>query len=291
MLKELTAKSMLHYHEQTFATNWDANIYRGCEHNCRYCFAQYSHRYLDTANFFKDIFVKSNAPEILTRELNRRLWKKYPVNVCGVSDCYQPQEAGYKIMPDVIRSFITTKNPLVITTKSTLILRDIALLKELNELVDVSIVISVSTLDEEKRLLIEPNAAPTLERMKMLRQFTEIGCKTAVLFMPIIPCISDDQKNLNEIFKITKEYNLGPINAWPLHLRGKTRSVFFAFLKDHFPELLSDYRILYENGSVSDEYRNMLHKKIRDLREKYQLYSIYKPTAPKDCRPAQLALF
>ena len=192
--KELNAKSMLHYHERTFSTNWDANIYRGCEHNCRYCFAQYSHRYLEAKEFFKDIFVKSNAPEILTKELGKKKWGKFPVNVCGISDCYQPAEKKYKIMPRIIKAFIINKNPLVVVTKSTLLLRDIELIKELNTVTEVSIIISVSTLDEKKRTLIEPNTAPTLARLKMLKKFREIGCKTAVLFMPIIPYISDDEK-------------------------------------------------------------------------------------------------
>ena len=170
-IKELRAKSILHYHEQTFSTNWDANIYRGCEHNCRYCFAQYSHRYMAKKQFFDDIYVKSNAPELLKKELGKKTWKKLPVNVCGISDCYQPAEAHYKIMPKVIKSFIRHKNPLVIVTKSTLILRDINILKELNQVAEVSIIGSVSTLDEEKRKLIEPNAAPTIERLKMLEKY------------------------------------------------------------------------------------------------------------------------
>jgi len=103
-VKEIKAKSMLHYHERTFATNWDANIYRGCEHNCKYCFAQYSHRYLESKEFFKDIFVMINAAEILAYELGKRKWNKSAVNVCGISDCYQPQEAKYKIMPNTVHS-------------------------------------------------------------------------------------------------------------------------------------------------------------------------------------------
>jgi len=290
-VKEIKAKSMLHYHERTFATNWDANIYRGCEHNCKYCFAQYSHRYLESKEFFKDIFVKINAAEILAYELGKRKWNKSAVNVCGISDCYQPQEAKYKIMPKVIKSFIINKNPLVITTKSTLILRDMELLKELKEVAEVSIMISVSTLDEEKRKLIEPNSSPTIARMKMLKEFSGFGFKTAVLFMPIIPYISDDKKNIDEIFQITKEYNLGPINAWPLHLRGNTKNVFYSFLYEKFPELLPKYKILYQNGSVSKNYWLKLMEIISDRRKKYQLYSVYKPSKPKVGEWDQLSLF
>ena len=81
-IKEIRAKTMLHYHKQSFSTNWDANIYRGCEHNCRYCFAQYSHRYLEDNDFFENIYVKSNAAEILMVELGKQKWKKLlPVQI------------------------------------------------------------------------------------------------------------------------------------------------------------------------------------------------------------------
>ncbi len=282
MLQELKAKSILHFHERTFSTNWDANIYRGCEHNCKYCFAQYSHRYLETNEFFSDIFVKSNAHEILNKELRKRKWRKHPVNVCGISDCYQPVEAQYKIMPKVIQSFIDAKNPLVIVTKSILALRDIELIKELNRVTQVSVLISVSSLDEKKRKLIEPKAAPTLKRFEMLRKFREIGCQTAVLFMPIIPYISDDLENLEEIFRITSEWELGAINAWPLHLHGRTKGEFYSFLDYQFPQLLDKFKKLYKGGSVSDEYRLALQSKISKLRKKYKLYDQYKPTPPRE---------
>jgi len=291
MLEETTAKTILHYHEQQFATNWDANIYRGCGHHCRYCFAQYSHKYLETTDFFNDIFVKSNASELLYRELGKARWDKSPVNVCGISDCYQPAEKEYQIMPKVIRSFNAKRNPLVIGTKSTLILRDIDLLEELNTIAQVSIITSVSTLDEGKRRLIEPDAAPTIERLEMLKRFSDIGCKTSVLFMPVIPHISDNQDNLDGIFRITKEYSLGSINAWPLHLRGNTKKGFYVFLETHFAHLLPEYRMLYKNGNVSKEYASDLHNRIDALRHKYQLFAEYEPTKPVNRIGVQMSLF
>lgn len=291
MLKEIIAKTILHHHEKQFATNWDANIYRGCGHNCRYCFAQYSHKYLENKDFFSDINVKSNAPELLYRELAKPKWDKSPVNVCGISDCYQPEEENYKIMPRVIKSFIARRNPIVIGTKSTLILRDIELIKELNDIAEVSVMISVSTLDEYKRKLIEPDTAPTIERLKMLKQFEKIGCKTSVLFMPIIPYISDDQENLDKIFRITKEYNLGSINAWPLHLRGNTKKVFYTFLQEHFPNLLGEYQKLYIKGNVSQEYSFELQNRVMELRKKYNIFSSYKPTNPIKKKEMQMSLF
>ncbi len=291
MVKEIIAKTILHYHKQTFATNWDANVYRGCEHNCQYCFAQYSHKYLEK-DFFNDIFVKSNANELLKKELRDKKWKGHPINVCGISDCYQPAESNYKIMPKVIKEFIANKNPLIIMTKSILILRDIDLINELNKVADVRIMISVSTLDEQKRKLIEPKTAPTIERLKMLKEFAKIGCKTSVLFMPVIPYISDDQKNMDEMFKLTKEYNLGTIDSWPLHLHGNTKGFFLSFLKKHHPKLLPKYNKLYDKkGDVSNEYLYKFQTRIQELRDKYNLHSEYEPPKPKTKNDIQLNLF
>ena len=281
MLKEITAKTMLHFHEREFATHWDANIYRGCGHHCSYCFAQYSHKYLKSDDFFNDIHVKSNAAELLYMELGKAKWDKSPVSVCGVSDCYQPAEAKYKIMPKVIESFIKRKNPLVITTKSKLILRDFELIKKLHNITDVVVATSVSTLDEGKRKLIEPAASPTIERLKMLKKFKDIGCHTVVLFLPIMPFISDEQENLEGIFKLTKEYGLDSIIAGPLHLRGNTKKVFYSFLETNYSQLLAEYKQLYKSGSASKEYRYNLKQRIKLLREKYQLYYTPQPYVSK----------
>lgn len=291
MVKEIEAKSMLHYHDSKFATNWDANIYRGCAHNCVYCFAQYSHKYLGTDNFFGDVFAKVNAAEVLLREFRKKSWCRYPVNLCGVSDCYQPVEADCQIMPNVIKSFITHRNPLVICTKSTLMLRDIEMISMLSKLTEVSIAVSVSTLDEDKRRLIEPNAAPTMERLDMLNEFKKIGCHTTVLFMPVIPYISDDEHNLDRVFEIVKRYDFDSINVWQLHLRGNTKRAFLSFLSEHFSELLPKYKELYKYGEVSDEYRNWLMKKIKELRDKYEFYKSYKTITHKTMNNEQLSLF
>lgn len=277
MATEILAKTALHYHERTFATNWDLNIYRGCGHRCRYCFAQYSHKYLSSKDFFGEIFVKTNIAEVLNKEFLKKSWKFEPVTVCGISDCYQPIEARYKLMPKVLEVFIRHKNPIVITTKSTLILRDIELIKQLNEVASVNIATSVSSFDDDIRKKIEPNAPPTIERLKMLKEFKKMGCKTTVLFMPIIPYLTDDPYNLDKILKTTSEFGIDNIITGSLHLRGNTKNVFFSFIKDNYPDLLKKYSELYKGSNASKEYRSNLHKDTRNLRKKYCLFNTFSP--------------
>ena len=301
MIKEIEAKSALHFHEQTFASNWDINIFRGCAHKCRYCFAQYSHKYIDGGNFFDDIYVKTNIPEIVNREFAKKSWRKSAVTVCGVSDCYQPVEKDYKIMPKVLDVFRKNKNPIIISTKSNLALRDIKQIEELKKVTDVYITTSISTMDEDLRKLIEPGATTTsLERLEMLgefskrtpRRYKKIGCKTTLLFIPIIPYITDDFENLDKTIRIAKSFDVDNMHTWPLHLRGQTKPVFLSFIQKYFPELYIKYVKLYKKGNVSQEYLHQLQKTLYNIRIKYDMFNRFEEiTEPEKDEDSQLTLF
>ncbi len=270
MIKEIIAKSILHYHEQEIPTNWDANIYRGCTHGCKYCFAQYSHRYLDDANFFGDIYVKLNAGQLLAKELAKKSWRGETINICGVTDCYQPLEAKYKLMPQVLQACIDAQNPVLIATKSALALRDIALIAELNRVAGVSISASITTLNEDKRKLLEPGAASAAERLDMLKQFAAAGCNTHVLLMPVIPYITDDKAELEALFAAAQKAGVNGIVCATLNLRGNTKKGFFNFLAKQYPQLLPKYQALYTGSYADKEYRLALHSLLEELRAKYK---------------------
>lgn len=289
MLRPIIAKSMLHYHDTEFSTNWDANIYRGCGHRCAYCFAQYSHKYLE-ADFFDDIFVKTNAAEVLTREFSKRSWRRAPVCIAGVSDAYQPFERDCSIMPGVLKAFIQAKNPLAFATKSTLPLRDLDLFAQLAKVTRVDIAVSISVINEDDRRLIEPFAAPAKERLEMLRVFKSIGCTTGVLFMPILPYIGDTDENLESVFSLSAEANIDHMNVYPLHLRGKTKAPFLNFIAQNYPSLLPKYSELYKGGYVNQEYANDLKKRVYQFKRKYGLMSSYHQIKRED-DAIQLSLF
>jgi DNA repair photolyase len=272
-IQETTAKSALHYHEHAFATNWDINPYRGCGHRCVYCFAQYSHKYLDSDQFFDDIIVKTNVAEVLRADFSRRSWQKCPVNLCGVTDGYQPLEAQYELMPRIIETFIRHRNPLVITTKSTLLLRDLDLLKDLNEVAYVDICVSASIVNEGIREKIEPFAAPTTERLQMLGEISRCGINAGVLLMPIIPHLTDGTENLDEIFKISRQNGATSVIPAILHLRGETKRVFYGYLKSLFPGLLPKIAPLYKGAYVDRGYSENLRQKIASIRRKYNFYN------------------
>jgi DNA repair photolyase len=293
MIREIQSKSALHYHEQTFATNWDVNVYRGCGHGCVYCFARYSHRYLDSADFFQDIFVKTNIAELLDREFSRRSWKRERVNVGGVTDAWQPAEEEYRLMPEVLRVFIRHRNPLVIVTKSVLPLRDIDLIRELAGVARVEVLVSVTTLDEKIRKKLEPDSASTEDRLKMLHSFREAGCRTGVLIMPVIPCLTDSEENLRGIFDLACHNRVNRVETGTLHLRGNTREPFMRMLQQHFPGHFSQINRIYRGTQADESYKSRLRPLIQRLQLEYGPWSRFTPPTGVDVFPKyqQMSLF
>jgi DNA repair photolyase len=280
-VKEIKAKTALHYHSKEFATNWDLNIYRGCGHRCIYCFAQYSHKYLDTEQFFDDIFVKINIPDALNADFTKRSWKNNLVNVCGVTDGYQPIEEQYALMPKIIEVFIKYKNPMIITTKSTLLLRDIDLLEKLNKIASVNVQVSASSIDESIGGKIEPFAPPTVDRLKMLGELGKRSISTGVLMMPIIPHLTDNIENLDAIFRLSKENGAKYIFPQVLHLRGNTKKVFLNYIHDLFPGLMEKIKSVYNGSYANKNYLAAFGEKIRLLRTKYNFYNEIRENKPR----------
>lgn len=273
MIKEIEIKSALHYHDRKFATNYDLNIYRGCEHKCKYCFAQYSSiKYLD-ADFFNDIYVKTNVADVLDKELGRKNWKKYPINISGVCDCYQPVEEKYQLMRGVLKILIKYKNPAFILTKSPLILRDIDLIEELSRVADVSVGTTVTTLNEEIREKIEHNTRPSIERLDMIKQFAKIKtCTTQVMMMPVIPYLTDNTKDIEKLYKSCAECGVDNVITAPLNMRGDLKKFFYGFLENNFPATYDKIQHLYKGAYISKEYNKKFYGFISKIRKKYGFY-------------------
>ena len=258
-----------------------------------YCFARYSHRYLDDPDFFSDIYVKTNIAEVLDREMSRKSWKKLPVNLGGVTDAYQPAEIENRLMPDILRIFIKHRNPLVIVTKSTLPIRDIELIRELAQLVQVDIFVSVSTLDENIRTKTEPCSPPALERINMLRVFGEAGCRTGVLIMPIIPLLTDSEENLRGIFELARKNEVNFVETGTLHLRGSTRDPFMKTIRQSFPDHFQKIVDIYSGSNADESYKVKLRPLIRRLKSEFGPWPEFTPpdVPPELSADPQLSLF
>lgn len=268
--REINCKSAINKIENKFGFCNDLNIYRGCIHKCYYCYAVYSHKYINSRDFFGEIFVKKNIVEVLEKELSSKNWNREIINLGSVTDSYQLAEKDYKIMPEILKLLIKYKTPMFISTKSDLILRDFDLIARLSNIVPVRIASTITTADEKLSSLIEPNVISPLKRFETLKEFKKTNAVVGVHAIPVMPFITED--GLENIFIKTKENNLDYAICEVLNLKGECRKIFLNFVRKNFYEHYKKYLYIYNNnGELKEEYKNKIHKKIKYLEEKYNL--------------------
>lgn len=290
---EITCKTACNKITSFLPYGWDLNIYRGCGHHCKYCFALYSHKYMNSVNFFDEIFVKTNIAESLEKQLRSRTWKREVINLGGVTDSYQPAEEKYKLMPEILKVLIKYKTPVTISTKSKLILRDYDLIDELSKVTSVNIACTITTVNETVRELIEPNTATAIEKFNVLKEFSKTNASIGLHSMPVIPHLTDSFENINALFSKAQKCGVNYIITELLNLRGQTRTVFFEFIKNKLPHLYNKISALYKNAYIDKSYRENFKKMTGKIRTQYPLKNKKKHLNKEvyDNKPQQLSLF
>lgn len=273
--REITCQQACTELKRKIPYGWDMNPYRGCGHGCVYCYAMGTHGYLGSEDFTHDICVKTNLAECLDRQLASPGWKREVVNLGGVTDSYQPAEAHYRLMPDILRLLIKYRTPCIISTKSDLVLRDFDLIDELSRLTYVNVAATVTCMDESLRRKIEPGGAPSLRRFAMLREFSKTEASTGLHVMPIIPFLTDSRENIDGLYAQAKESRVAYVLPGTLYLRGKTRGEFFAFIEREFPQLEQAFRELYRTGGAPKEYKESLYQMVNERKAHYGLSGSY----------------
>ena len=281
-LKEMRCESALNKLKRKVPFGWDLNIYRGCSHACRYCYAIYSHQYLNSDGFYDDIYVKTNIVEQLERELSSPTWKREVVNIGGVTDSYQKAEETCQLMPQILKLLIKYKTPAIISTKSTLALRDFDLIDELSRITYINIAATITTMDEEVRKKIEPGSAPSQDRFAMLKEFRKTNASVGLHVMPIIPYLTDSRENMEALCLNARDSGAHYMLPGTLYLRGATRQVFFDFIQQEYPDLYTKLQAHYKTGGADKEYKNQLYLMVNELRDQYGISSSYsKPMKEK----------
>jgi len=268
---EITCSNALNKINGRLPFHWDLNSYRGCTHACQYCYAMYSHRYLGSDNFFTDIYVKTNIVERLEAVLSKPNWQKPIINIGGITDSYQPLEQQYQLMPEILKLCIKYQNPVIISTKSDLILRDIELIAALAEITYVNIACTVTCMNENIRQKLEPNSASSLQRLEVLTKFRSTKASIGLHVMPIIPYLTDDHDNIDSLFSSAAKINVDYVLPGILYLRGNTRDHFLNFMQVNFPDIYPKLRYLYEHKEVKSQYKQNIYSMINQLRDQYQL--------------------
>ncbi|MGW5847318.1 Rv2578c family radical SAM protein [Streptomyces sp. NPDC055254] len=248
---------------------WTVNPYRGCSHACVYCFARKTHSYLDLdtgIGFDSQIVVKTNAPELLRRELGARRWTGAHIAMGTNVDCYQRAEGRYRLMPGIIEALRDRANPFSILTKGTLILRDLPLLREAAEVTDVGISVSVGFTDPGLWRTVEPGTPSPAGRLHAVRTLTDAGIECGVLMAPVIPFLGDAPEQLRETVRAVAASGATSVTPLVLHLRPGAREWFMAWLGTHHPHLVGRYERMYAQGSYAPTwYQRQITRQVHEL--------------------------
>jgi DNA repair photolyase len=181
----------------------------------------------------------------------------------GVCDVYQPVEKEVKMTRKLLEIAYDYKFPVFFLTKSDLILRDLDLLKKINEDSYVSACFTITLADEKKQKIFEPNASTSQERFEAIEILREEGIHSGVYFLPTLPFIGDTDENMNAIYKTAKEVGAEFVYCFGLTLKpGRNKTEFMQTLSDHFPDIYPKYGILYGNN---DKYGNLDREKFKEM--------------------------
>jgi DNA repair photolyase len=252
---------------------WTINPYRGCEFACKYCYARYTHEFMemrDGAEFEQKIYVKQHTAELLRHDL-RRVKPGESIALGTATDPYQPAERRYEITRGILQEFARHRGfELGIVTKSDLIIRDLDLLREVARSNALSVHITVTTLNVELARLLEPRAPRPDLRMEAVREISGAGINVGVSCSPVLPGITDSPANLEALVREAAAAGARHIFANPLFLKPCSAAVFLPFLKEKFPELVENYRRRYEGRAfLPASYGKRISQLVSSLRKKY----------------------
>lgn len=215
------------------------NLYRGCTHGCIYCDSR-SEVY-NMSHKFEDIEVKQNSLELLKKELIKR--KPSMIGTGAMTDPYIPLEKRLKYIRGALNLIERYGFGFTCITKSDLILRDLDLLRKINEKTKVVVQMTLTTADDDLCEILEPNVCPTSRRVEVLKILRDAGIPTVVWLCPILPYINDDEENINSILDFCIESDVKGIICFEmgLTLRKGNREYFYKNLDKHFPGLKEKY--------------------------------------------------
>jgi DNA repair photolyase len=216
--------------------DYSLNPYKGCEHGCPYCYARPSHQYWGLSagvDFESKIFIKTDAPALLSDRFQQAAWTPQTVSLSGNTDPYQPVERELEITRGCLKVFAQHRNPVSIVTKSALIRRDIDVLAELAEQGLVTVSISLTTTDDSLGGALEPRASRPSLRLKAIRALADAGIPVGILLAPLIPGLNDEE--VPSILQAASDHGAAWANYVLLRLPGPVADVFEDWIDEHVP--------------------------------------------------------
>lgn len=229
------------------SSNNGMNIYRGCTHGCIYCDSR--SKCYGFTHEFEDIEVKINAPQLLEKALKSKR-KKCMIGTGAMCDPYLHIEENLKLTRKCLELIDQYEYGVAVQTKSTRVLRDMDLLKSINDKTKAVVQMTMTTYDETLCKILEPNVSTTKERFETLLQFKEAGIPTVVWLTPILPLINDTEENIRGILGYCVEAGVKGIICFGMGvtLRDGNREYFYKALDKHFPGIKNKYIRTYGNA-------------------------------------------
>jgi DNA repair photolyase len=254
---------------------WTINPYRGCEFACKYCYARYTHEFMemrDGAAFERKIFVKQHAADLLRQEL-RQVKPGEDIAIGTATDPYQPAERRYEVTRGILEELVRHRGLEVgIVTKSTLVERDIELLQQFRKNNRLHVNVTITTLDTKLARILEPRAPRPDLRLALVKTLNQAGISAGVSCAPVMPGLTDSPKQLDALVKAAAEAGASYIFANPLFLKPCSAAVFLPFIREEFPQLIANYEQRYQNRAfLPKAYSERLSQLMTRLRQKYGL--------------------
>lgn len=216
---------------------YSMNPYQGCEHGCVYCYARNTHEYWGYSaglDFERRILVKKSAPELLEAKIKHKKWKAQTIVLSGNTDCYQPAEQKFEITRKCLEVFSKYRHPVGIITKNALVLRDLDILRELNQHQLVGVNVSVTSLSEKTRRTLEPRTASIKKRLKTIQVLSENGIPVNAMLAPMIPGINSHE--LLQLAKAVADHGALSFGLTVVRLNGAIGQLFSDWIKKAMPD-------------------------------------------------------
>jgi len=289
MVKEIEAKSILIYNKRPsswFGVHYYLNIYRGCTHGCIYCDSRSECYRIE--NFDSEISVKTNAVELLRKELAKKRYKE-TVGFGSTSDAYIPIELEYELTRKALEVIKEYRFPVNILTKSNLVIRDLDLLTEINEQNYACVCFTITTADDKLAKKIEPGAPLPSKRFEAMSILSSVGIKTGVIIMPMLPFITDTKENITKIVEESKKNGASFIYpSFSVTLRDRQRNYYYDKIGEEMAKKYQDkFKNYYNCGTP--KYKE-LKALFNDLCRKNNI-STEMPSYDKENAKVQLNFF
>ncbi|MGA7458915.1 MAG: radical SAM protein [Candidatus Korobacteraceae bacterium] len=277
---------------------WTINPYRGCEFACKYCYARYTHEFMemrDGVDFERKIYVKQQAAWLLRQDL-KKVKRGEEIAIGTATDPYQPAERRYEVTRGVLEELAIHHGLQIgIVTKSDLITRDVELLRHVAENNSLFVNLTVTTLDVKLARILEPRAPRPDLRLGAVRELCAAGINAGVICAPVLPGLTDKPAALDRLVRAVKEVGGKYIYANALFLKPCSASVFLPFLEKEFPALVEEYRKRFgQKAFVSKAYSQRLSELMAGLRKKHGIsreFSSRSKSAHPPVEEEQLSLF